>query len=129
MGKVAVGAAVVCAVTTCTVAVLIIRHWMKSSGRWARATAILKELLSSSSVGIPHSSLIFTLSPSSRSKLDQIGVTYTATLFLIVMIRRLQIRRLRLFICTRRQLWSNFWSGSLSLFSGSLSLFQPMYYG
>ncbi|ONK66352.1 uncharacterized protein A4U43_C06F6840 [Asparagus officinalis] len=29
----------------------------------------------------------------------------------------------------RQQLWSNFWSGSLSLFSGSLSLFQPMYFG
>ncbi|ONK58212.1 uncharacterized protein A4U43_C09F9640 [Asparagus officinalis] len=29
----------------------------------------------------------------------------------------------------RRQLWSNFWSGSLSLFSGSLSLVQPMYFG
>ncbi|CAA7393914.1 unnamed protein product [Spirodela intermedia] len=44
MGKVALGAAVVCAATACAVAVLVVRHRMKSSGRWARAVAILKEL-------------------------------------------------------------------------------------
>lgn len=44
MGKVAVGAAVVCAATACAVAALIVRHRMRSSGRWARAMAILREL-------------------------------------------------------------------------------------
>lgn len=44
MGKVAVGVAVVCAATACAVAALVVRHRMKSSGRWARAVAILKEL-------------------------------------------------------------------------------------
>ncbi|KAG1346607.1 hexokinase-1 [Cocos nucifera] len=44
MGKVAVGAAVVCAAAACAVAVLVVRHRMRSSGRWARAVAILKEL-------------------------------------------------------------------------------------
>ncbi|KAG9449807.1 hypothetical protein H6P81_009772 [Aristolochia fimbriata] len=43
MGKVAVGAAVVCAATACAVAALIVRHRMRNSGRWARAMAILKE--------------------------------------------------------------------------------------
>ncbi|XP_058115394.1 hexokinase-1-like isoform X1 [Magnolia sinica] len=43
MGKVAVGAAVVCAATACAVAALIVRHRMRSSGRWGRAMAILKE--------------------------------------------------------------------------------------
>ncbi|KAM1727278.1 hypothetical protein ACFX12_017939 [Malus domestica] len=44
MGKVAVGAAVVCAAAVCAAAALIVRHRMKSSGRWARAMAILREL-------------------------------------------------------------------------------------
>ncbi|EXC28700.1 hypothetical protein L484_006996 [Morus notabilis] len=44
MGKVAVGAAVVCtAAAVCAVAALVVRHRMKSSGKWARAMAILKE--------------------------------------------------------------------------------------
>ncbi|RZC51432.1 hypothetical protein C5167_019847 [Papaver somniferum] len=43
MGKVAVGATVICAATVCAVAALIVRHRMKSSGRWARAMAILRE--------------------------------------------------------------------------------------
>lgn len=43
MGKVAVGAAVVCAATVCAAAALIVRHRMRSSGRWARAMAILRE--------------------------------------------------------------------------------------
>lgn len=43
MGKVAVGAAVVCAATVCAAAALIVRHRMKSSGRWAKAIAILNE--------------------------------------------------------------------------------------
>uniref|UniRef100_A0A1D1Y6R4 Phosphotransferase n=1 Tax=Anthurium amnicola TaxID=1678845 RepID=A0A1D1Y6R4_9ARAE len=44
MGKVAVGAAVVCAATACAVAALVVRHRMRSAGRWARAVAILREL-------------------------------------------------------------------------------------
>ncbi|KAG1367830.1 hexokinase-2 [Cocos nucifera] len=44
MGKVAVGAAVVFAAAACAVAALVVRHRMRSSGRWARAMAILKEL-------------------------------------------------------------------------------------
>lgn len=44
MGKVAVGAAVVCAAAACAVAALVVRHRMKSSGQWARARAILKDL-------------------------------------------------------------------------------------
>ncbi|XP_029121025.1 hexokinase-1 isoform X3 [Elaeis guineensis] len=44
MGKVAVGAAVVCAAAACAVAALVVRHRMRSSGRWARAMEILKEL-------------------------------------------------------------------------------------
>ncbi|KAA8541736.1 hypothetical protein F0562_022888 [Nyssa sinensis] len=43
MGKVAVGAAVICAATVCAAAALIVRHRMRSSSRWARAMAILKE--------------------------------------------------------------------------------------
>ncbi|KAL4284121.1 hypothetical protein GQ457_16G002940 [Hibiscus cannabinus] len=43
MGKVAVGAAVVCAAAVCTAAALVVRHRMKSSGKWSRAVAILKE--------------------------------------------------------------------------------------
>ncbi|KAK9102292.1 hypothetical protein Sjap_019546 [Stephania japonica] len=43
MGKVAVGAAVICAATVCAAAALIVRHRMRSSGRWARAMAILRE--------------------------------------------------------------------------------------
>ncbi|CAN6441312.1 unnamed protein product [Victoria cruziana] len=43
MGKVAVGAAIVCAATACAVAALIVRHRMRSSGRWSRAKAILRE--------------------------------------------------------------------------------------
>ena len=43
MGKVAVGATVVCAAAVCAAAVLLVRHRMKSSGKWATALAILKE--------------------------------------------------------------------------------------
>ncbi|XP_021277695.1 hexokinase-1-like [Herrania umbratica] len=43
MGKVAVGAAVVCAAAVCAAAALVVRHRMKSSGKWARTLAILKE--------------------------------------------------------------------------------------
>ncbi|XP_050388125.1 hexokinase-1 [Argentina anserina] len=43
MGKVAVGAAVVCAGLTCAAAALLVRRRLKSSRRWARAMAILKE--------------------------------------------------------------------------------------
>ncbi|PIA64623.1 hypothetical protein AQUCO_00100235v1 [Aquilegia coerulea] len=43
MGKVAVGATVICAATICAAAALIVRHRMKSSGKWAKAMAILKE--------------------------------------------------------------------------------------
>ncbi|XP_077217678.1 hexokinase-1-like [Tasmannia lanceolata] len=43
MGKVAVGAAVVCTATACAVAVLIVRHRMQSSRKWARAVGILRE--------------------------------------------------------------------------------------
>nr|DAD37831.1 TPA_asm: hypothetical protein HUJ06_008472 [Nelumbo nucifera] len=42
-GKVAVGAAVICARTVCVVATLIVHHLMRCLGRWARAMAILKE--------------------------------------------------------------------------------------
>ncbi|XP_042481922.1 hexokinase-1-like [Macadamia integrifolia] len=44
MGKVAVGAAVICAATVCAAAALIVRHRMRSSGRWAKAMTILKEV-------------------------------------------------------------------------------------
>ncbi|KAF3450683.1 hypothetical protein FNV43_RR06772 [Rhamnella rubrinervis] len=43
MGKVAVGAAVICAATVCAAAALVVRHRMRSSGRWATAMAIIKE--------------------------------------------------------------------------------------
>ncbi|XP_061371130.1 hexokinase-1-like [Gastrolobium bilobum] len=43
MGKVAVGAAVVCAVAVCAATALVVRHRMRSSGKWSRAVAILKE--------------------------------------------------------------------------------------
>ncbi|EOY30639.1 Hexokinase 1 isoform 1 [Theobroma cacao] len=43
MGKVAVGAAVVCAAAVCAAAALVVRHRIKSSGKWARTLAILKE--------------------------------------------------------------------------------------
>ncbi|CAI9782560.1 unnamed protein product [Fraxinus pennsylvanica] len=44
MGKVVVAAAVVCTAAVCAAAVLVMRHRMKSSGRWAKAEAILREL-------------------------------------------------------------------------------------
>lgn len=44
MKKVVVGATVACAATACAVAVLLVRHRMKKSRRWARAMAILQEL-------------------------------------------------------------------------------------
>lgn len=44
MGKVVAVAAVVCTAAVCAAAVLIMRHRMKSSGRWAKAEAILREL-------------------------------------------------------------------------------------
>ncbi|XP_028807659.1 hexokinase-1-like [Neltuma alba] len=43
MGKVAVGATIVCAAAVCAAAALLVRHRMKSSGKWSRAIAILKE--------------------------------------------------------------------------------------
>ncbi|KAG8380029.1 hypothetical protein BUALT_Bualt07G0151000 [Buddleja alternifolia] len=43
MGKVAVGAAVIGAAAVVGVAALVVRQRMKSSGRWARAVAIVKE--------------------------------------------------------------------------------------
>ncbi|XP_042492283.1 hexokinase-1-like [Macadamia integrifolia] len=44
MGKKEVGVAVICAATVCAAAALIVRHRMKSSSRWARVMAILKEV-------------------------------------------------------------------------------------
>ncbi|KAL0410600.1 UNVERIFIED_CONTAM: Hexokinase-1 [Sesamum latifolium] len=44
MGKVAVAAAVVCTAAVCAAAVMVMRRQMKSSGRWAKAEAILREL-------------------------------------------------------------------------------------
>ncbi|GAB2292406.1 hexokinase A [Dionaea muscipula] len=44
MGKVAVGATVICAAAVCAAATLVVHQRMKSSGRWARAMAILKEM-------------------------------------------------------------------------------------
>lgn len=44
MGKVAVAAAVVCTAAVCAAAVFVMRRQMKSSGRWAKAEAILREL-------------------------------------------------------------------------------------
>ncbi|KAI9119428.1 hypothetical protein K1719_010103 [Acacia pycnantha] len=43
MGKVAVGATIVCAAAVCAAAALLVRHRMRSSGKWYRAMAILKE--------------------------------------------------------------------------------------
>ncbi|KAE8677156.1 Hexokinase-1 [Hibiscus syriacus] len=43
MGKVAVGAAVVCAAAVCAAAALVVRHRMKSSGKWTLAQSILKD--------------------------------------------------------------------------------------
>ncbi|XP_057977435.1 hexokinase-1-like [Malania oleifera] len=43
MGKVAVTAAVICAAAACAAAALVVRHRMRSKGRWARAMAIVKE--------------------------------------------------------------------------------------
>ncbi|XP_059433403.1 hexokinase-1-like [Corylus avellana] len=43
MGKVAVAAAVVCAAAACAAAALVVRHRMRSSGKWARAMAILQD--------------------------------------------------------------------------------------
>ncbi|WOL11095.1 hexokinase-2 [Canna indica] len=44
MGKAEVTTAVVCAATACAVAALVVRHRMRSSGRWARVAAVIKEL-------------------------------------------------------------------------------------
>ncbi|CAL9112803.1 unnamed protein product [Musa textilis] len=44
MGKAAVTTAVVCAAAACAVAALVVRYRMRSSGRWARVAALLKEL-------------------------------------------------------------------------------------
>ncbi|XP_043704147.1 hexokinase-1-like [Telopea speciosissima] len=44
MGKKEVGAAVICAATVVAAATFIVRHRMRSSGNWARAMAIVKEL-------------------------------------------------------------------------------------
>ncbi|KAF5743004.1 hexokinase [Tripterygium wilfordii] len=43
MGKAVVGATVVCAAVVCAGAALYVRHRMRSSGKWARAMAILNE--------------------------------------------------------------------------------------
>ncbi|KAI3917732.1 hypothetical protein MKW98_021494 [Papaver atlanticum] len=43
MGKVTVGVTIVCAAAVCAAATLIVRHRMKSSGRWTKAMSILKE--------------------------------------------------------------------------------------
>ncbi|VVA99738.1 unnamed protein product [Arabis nemorensis] len=42
MGKVAVGATVVCTAAVCVVAVVVVRRRMQSSGKWGRVLAILK---------------------------------------------------------------------------------------
>lgn len=44
MGKVAVAATVVCTAAVCAAAVVVMTRQMKSSGRWAKAEAILREL-------------------------------------------------------------------------------------
>lgn len=41
MGKVVAGAAVICAATVCAATVLVIRHRMRCSARWAKAMEIL----------------------------------------------------------------------------------------
>lgn len=43
MGKVAVAAAAVCAAAACAAAVLVVQHRIRSSGKWARAMAILND--------------------------------------------------------------------------------------
>jgi hexokinase len=55
MGKVAVGAAVVGAAAVCAAAALVVSYRMRSSGRWAKAIAILKEFEEKS--GTPISKL------------------------------------------------------------------------
>lgn len=52
MGKAAVGAAVVCAAAVCAAAALVVRQRMRSSGKWTRALAILKEFEEKSSTPI-----------------------------------------------------------------------------
>ncbi|PSS01925.1 Hexokinase-1 like [Actinidia chinensis var. chinensis] len=44
MGKATVCVAAVCAVAVCAGAAVVVRHRMRSSGRWAKAAAIVKEL-------------------------------------------------------------------------------------
>lgn len=44
MGRVAVGVAVVCAATAVAVAAVVVRRRMRSSGKWARAEAVVREL-------------------------------------------------------------------------------------
>ncbi|KAK4483637.1 hypothetical protein RD792_010838 [Penstemon davidsonii] len=44
MGKVAVAATVVCTAAVCAAAALVVRRQMQSSGKWAKAEAILREL-------------------------------------------------------------------------------------
>ncbi|XP_047945131.1 hexokinase-2 [Salvia hispanica] len=44
MGKVAVAATVVCTAAVCAAAVLLVRRRMRSSGKWAAAEAVLREL-------------------------------------------------------------------------------------
>ncbi|XP_058206690.1 hexokinase-1-like [Rhododendron vialii] len=44
MGKVAVCVGAVCATAVCVAAALVMRHHMRSSGRWAKAAAIVREL-------------------------------------------------------------------------------------
>ncbi|KAL3622518.1 hypothetical protein CASFOL_033929 [Castilleja foliolosa] len=44
MGKVAMAAKIVCTAAVCAAAVVVARRQMKSSGRWAKAEAILREL-------------------------------------------------------------------------------------
>ncbi|CAJ1951529.1 unnamed protein product [Sphenostylis stenocarpa] len=44
MGKLAVGAAVVCAAAACAAAALVVRHRMRSSGKWGRAVTVVREL-------------------------------------------------------------------------------------
>ena len=44
MGKATVCVAAVCAGAVCVGAAVVVRHRMRSSGRWAKAAAIVKEL-------------------------------------------------------------------------------------
>lgn len=43
MRKVAVGGTVLCAVAVCAAAALVVRHRVRSSGKWARAMAIFED--------------------------------------------------------------------------------------